>query len=110
MTYSDAWIEAGDDADFAAALAQSPRFGLLPPPPTPYWINHLREWAEREGLAIEYPQQGEIRVPVAKSQLLCFMDEMFGALAPANDSSALRDHIEQNCRDGRTYAIVADEF
>lgn len=110
MTFSSAWIEPGDDEDLAAFLEQSPRSGILPPPPSPYWINYLRDWAQREDLAIEYPQHGEIRVPVTKSQLLRFMHETLGAPAPATDPSSLRDYIEHRCRDDRTYAICADEF
>jgi hypothetical protein len=110
MTYSSAWIEPGNDEDFATFLKQSPRFGVLPPPPSPYWINHVKAWAARESLAIEHPDHGEIRVAVTKQQLLRFLDENFGVPESDADPSSLRGHIERQLRDDRTYAIAADEF
>ena len=110
MTYSSVWIEPGNDEDFAAFLRQSPRFGVLPPPPSPYWINHVKEWAVRESLAIEYPGHGEIRVAVTKQQLLRFLDEKLGALGSDADPSSLRGYIEHQFRDDRSYTIASEEF
>lgn len=110
MTFSDAWIEAGDDDDFATFLKQHPGAGSLPPPDQPYWINHVKEWAKLEGLPVEFPDYNMVRVPVTKRQLQCFMDEMLGTPAPDSNPFSLRGYIEQRCRDDRTYAIAADEF
>lgn len=110
MTYSSAWIESGDDEDFATFLEQHPRFDLLPPPDRPYWINHLKEWAGRESLPIEYPDDCVVRVPVAKQQLLRFLTDMLGAPDTPPDPSTLRGYVEIKCRDDRIYAIGADEF
>lgn len=110
MTFSDAWIEAGNDEEFAAFLARSPRFSVLPPPERPYWINRVQEWAQLEGLPIEHPDYNVIRVPVTKDQLLRFMTEMLGDAATPVDPSTLRGYVQVKCRVDRTYAIAADEF
>jgi len=110
MTYSSAWIEPGNDEDFAAYLNQSPRFGVLPPPPSPYWINHVREWAARESLPVEHATLGELRVAVTRQQLLRFLDEKLDAPEADDSQSNLRAHVERRLRDDRMYAIAADEF
>ncbi|MGF6877402.1 hypothetical protein [Paraburkholderia sp. MM5477-R1] len=112
MTFSDAWIDSVDDEEFAAFLTQSPRFRVLPPPSSPYWINHVRGWAKKEGLAIKYPGDDdlEIRVLVTRRQLVRFFDDMFGPLTSGADRSTLHGYVVDKCRDDRTYLIAADEF
>jgi hypothetical protein len=112
VTFSDAWVDSVDDQEFAVFLAQSPRFRVLPPPPSPYWINHVRGWAKKEGVAIEYPSDDglEVHVLVTRRQLMRFFDDMFGPLESGADHSTLRGYIVNKCRDDRSYLIAADEF
>lgn len=110
MTFSDAWIEAGDDDAFAQFLNQKPRFSMLPPPPRPYWINHVKEWATRESLPIEYPDHGTIRVAASRAQLQSFFTAMFGAQAESDDPTTVLGYLRHRGSDHHVYAIVADEF
>jgi hypothetical protein len=109
MTYSDAWLESPEDPDFDDFLEQTRGLRVLPPPrlSNNYWINHLKHWAEKERLEIQYPDPLEIRVAVSKDQLLRFMDDMFHAGEPV---SFLKNHISEKCKDDVSYLIVADEF
>ena len=110
MTFSEAWIEGGDDEDFAKFLDQKPRFSVLPPPPHPYWISHLKGWAERESLPIEYPGYGTVRVPVSRAQLQRFITETLGTQVQIDDPATLFGYVWHKCRDDRIYAIGAEEF
>ena len=110
MTFSDAWIEAGNDADFASFLEKHPSAGALPPPDSPYWITHLKDWAKHEGLSVEYPDYNVVRVLVSKTQLQRFIEQMLGPEIQTNDPNTLAGYVWQRCRDDRTYAIGADEF
>ena len=110
MTYSSAWLEAGNDEGLAAFLARSPRAGVLPPPPAPYWINHVRELAERESLPIEHAGYGEIRVEVTGRQLKNFINATFGSELQADDSGTLLGYVMQSCLDDSRYVLAAEEF
>lgn len=110
MTYSDAWIEAGDDDDFAKFLDQTPRIGVMPPPGKPYWIAHVKNWAQRESLAIEHPDYNVVRVHVTKTQLQRFMQEMLGHQLHTGDPATLVGYVWHKCHDDRTYVIGADEY
>jgi hypothetical protein len=119
MTYSDAWIDTVDDAEFDALIRErrshhTPReekIFLLPPPPRPgnYWINIVRDWAAAQSLAIEYVDPLTIRVRVSRAQLVRFIDNTFGP-EPVGKTAALRAHVRARLRDDRTYLIVAAEF
>jgi hypothetical protein len=117
MTDSDAWLDTVDDEEFAAVLKErrSPdlplaeRIFLLPPPPRPYWITRVREWAETKSLPVDQVDPLEIRVRVSRAQLLEFIEETFGPEA-AGKVAALRAHVRERLHDDRTYLIVADEF
>jgi hypothetical protein len=85
MTCSDAWIDAGDDIEFAKFLDQRGGRGQLPPPVRPYWINHLKAWARPEALPIEYPDYNVVRVPVTKTQLQRFLVPALGADLSTDD-------------------------
>lgn len=110
VTYSSAWIAAGDDKGLAAFLARSPRAGVLPPPPAPYWINHVRELAKRESLPIEHSGDGEIRVKVTGRQLKDFINAAFGPELQADDPSTLLGYVMQRCLDDSRYVLAAEEF
>lgn len=110
MTYSSAWLEAGNDEGLAAFLARSPQAGVLPPPPVPYWINHVRELAKRESLPIEHAGYGEIRVEVTGRQLKDFINASFGPALQADDSSTLLGYVMQRCLDDSRYVLTAEEF
>jgi hypothetical protein len=109
MTFSDAWLESPEDPEFEDFLKQTKGLRVLPTPhlSNNYWINHLKQWAKKEQLPIQYPDYLEIRVSVSKAQLLRFMDDMFHAGEPI---SILRDYIAKKCNDQVSYIIVADEF
>ena len=107
MTFSDAWIEPGDDADFAKFIEQRGRRGLLPTPDRPHWINHVKDWAQREGLPVEYPDFNVVRVPVTCTQLQRFLEQM---RLQNGDLGTMSEYVRLNGRDDCTYAIVADEF
>lgn len=70
----------------------------------------MKEWAQREGLPVEFPDFNVVRVLVTKRQLQRFADEMLGTPAPDPAPSSLRGYVEHRCREDRTYAIGADEF
>lgn len=110
MTFSSAWVEAGDDDDLAEFLARSPRAGILPPPPSPYWINRVRELAEHESLPVEHANYGEIRVQITGRQLKDFINAAFGPDLKADDSSTVLGFVMQRCRDNGHYVLAAEEF
>jgi hypothetical protein len=119
MTYSDAWIDTIDDAEFDAFLRErrshhtlrEEQIFLLPPPPRPgtYWIKIVRDWAVVQSLAIEHVDPLTIRVRVSRAQLVRFIDNTFGP-EPVGKTAALRAHVCACLRDDRTYLIIADEF
>src|SRR4051812_39061527 len=85
MTFSDAWIDTVDDDEFAAVLKEerardlpyAERIFKLPPPPSPYWITVVRQWASSTGLTVEEVDPLESRARVSRAQLLRFLDDTF---------------------------------
>jgi len=76
MTFSDAWIDAGEDEDFADFLARSPKLSVLPPTGEAV----LDESLERMGVnRCRLNDFDVVRVPVTQQQLPRFMTEIFGA-------------------------------
>jgi len=77
----------------------------LPDPPSgrvgPY---HLRYWAKREGLKIEYIDNCFVKVPVDKATLLAHLSELYDSHnpLPASALSALGPEWE--------FVLVAEEF
>lgn len=110
MTFSEAWIEAGADSDFASFLNRTPRLCLLPPPPSLYWIGHVKEWAKNELLPIEHPAHGIVRVKANKRQLQQFLTKILGQHTDINDPTTLLGYIWQHWDDDRVYEISAEEF
>jgi hypothetical protein len=79
------------------------------------WINDLREWAARKGLPIEYPGLGWIveQVTVSKSQLLEFLEDMFGPVQTGAEQpriDRIRELIREYGHDFCRYYILADEY
>src|SRR5258708_4254602 len=115
MTYSDCWIDTVDDEEFRAFITErasidTPRVEkifMLPPPPQPYWINTVLDWAKAQGLPIGYSDGRTLaKVAVSRTQLLDFLDSTLGR----ESVPRLRAHVRDRLRDDRTYLIVADEF
>lgn len=122
MTDSCCWIDVRENKELTAQLrATFPQNDDSDPSRIDLgcrrylWINELREWAARKGLPIEYPGLGWIveQVTVSKSQLLEFLEDMFGPVQTGTEQPRLdrirvliREHGHDFCR----YYILADEY
>jgi hypothetical protein len=116
MTFTDCWIEGialdtpGTPSPRGARRGSASGY-FLPSLPGGghYWLPLLREWAEREGLEIEWIDPLWIRVSVSRVQMLGFLREVYGS----GEYSAVADlqrRVEEHLVDGRTYTIQAEEF
>lgn len=108
MTCSDCWIEPIDDPDFALArrlAGLEPGRYRLGPPPQPYWINWVKDWAAARGLRLEVVGFLDIRVRVTRAQMLDFMQFVYGE-AIGNRAA----FIPALMKDGCSYWLYADEF
>ena len=122
MTDSCCWIDVSKDEVLATQWIASAPPGDKPDPTHVdlgcrryLWINDLREWAARKGLPIEYPGLGWIveRVTVTQSQLLAFLEDMYGPEKTGADQGRIdsirvliRELGHEDCR----YYILADEY
>lgn len=121
MTDSRAWIDTRDDEAFKMRVEAATRFGRIgepsppwclpyvPPAPAYYWINALRAWAQRRGLAIERLDTDYIseQIAVTREALRQFVTDLYG---PAGGPPELVHLIDEDLCDGFTYLIVADEY
>ncbi|QGZ61077.1 hypothetical protein [Paraburkholderia acidisoli] len=110
MTFSEAWLEAGDDDEFAAMIKHMPRHGLLPTLTGRRWISHIRSWAKVEGLQIVYPDHNVVRVSASGLKLKEFLDETLALDGMHHVGDAPNDLIWSRCRPDRMYVIAADEY
>lgn len=122
MTDSCCWIDVRENEELTAQLRASfPKKDNSHPTRIELgcqrylWINDLREWAARKELPIEYPDFGWIveQVTVSKSQLLEFLEDMFGPVLPGADQQRLdgiRVLIRELGHDFCRYYILADEY
>ncbi len=121
MTDSCCWIDVREDEGLATQwLDGSPPGANRDPTHIDLgyrylWISDLREWAARKNLPIEYPDLGWIveQVTVNKSQLLEFLEDMFGPEQSGIDRrgiDAIRTLIRERAHDDCRYSILADEY
>jgi hypothetical protein len=118
MTYSDCWLDAIDDDNFAAyvrdhdrpEIKRADKQHLLGPGPRGrYWINLVRDWGAARDLKVEYVDHLELRIRVSRNQLLDFLAFAYGDDLNSHAQGTV-SFIRDTLKDGCTYWLCADEF
>jgi hypothetical protein len=103
VTFSDCWITERDYGQPIEPLK-------MPPCPTgPYWIAALKEWARKNGLAIENVDHCVIQVELSRQLVQQFLDDHFPG-DPASPATELRALVRKHLTDDGKCLLRADEF